>query len=223
MEGKPFPDGLPVAVDEAPNAFGLKRAPAGLFGLPHRFCRLDEPVAHGERPRLLVEVDERLQFPQMMGVAEGVADRLESGVGAEMVVHDNAALQLCGNVAAPFADPVERVGLARGRMQPLRLAGDAKAGLVEAADPGLSDARPDRAIDALQRFRLAPHPGRHAGRADERRAEQILKRLRRPVLRHKLLHVEINSAARMRSPYWAGEITPSGNGARVSPRQWAQA
>ena len=107
-------------------------------------------------------------------------------------MHDNAALQPRGNVAARLSDPVEGVALARGRMQPLQRARDAKTGFVEMPDPGLTDARPDRVIDALEILRLPARPRRQARRADERRAEEVLKRLRRPVLGHKLLHVEID-------------------------------
>jgi hypothetical protein len=187
--------------------------------LPHRRGRVEQGVAHRRRSRLPVPVDERLQLPQMMGVAESVVDLVEGGVGAEMVVHDTAALQFDGNVAAPLADPVDRMGLARRRLQPLRLAGDPEAGLVEAAGPGRSDAGPDRAINARQGLRLAPHPRHDAGRTDERRAEQVLKRLRRPVPRQKLLDVEIDRRRADGSPYRVGEITPSANPARVTPRQ----
>jgi hypothetical protein len=63
----------------------------------------------------------------MMGVAEGVVDRVEGGVGAKVVVDHNPALKPRGNVAARATDPVDRMALARGRVQPLGLAGDAKA------------------------------------------------------------------------------------------------
>ena len=122
------------------------------------------------------------EFAQVMGVAEGVIDVGKGGVGAKMVMHDNAALQPRGNVAARLSDPVEGVALARGRMQPLQRARDAKTGFVEMPDPRLTHARPDRVIDALEILRLPARPRRQARRADERRAEEVLKRLRRPVL-----------------------------------------
>jgi len=52
----------------------------------------------------------------------------------------------------------------------------------------LGDARRHRG----ERLRLVDHPGREAGRAEKRRAEQIVHRLGDPVLRNQLLDVEIN-------------------------------
>ena len=60
------------------------------------------------------------------------------------------------------------------------------------ADLGLSDPHPDRAIDAVQILSFPTRPCRQARRTDERRAEQVRKRLRRPLLGKKLLHVEID-------------------------------
>ena len=102
-----------------------------------------------------------------MGVAEGVSDVREGVVGAEMVMHDDAALQPCGNIAARRSDPVEGMAPARRRMQPLQGACDAKAGFVEMPDLGPADARPDRLKDALQSLSLLAHPRHHARRADE--------------------------------------------------------
>jgi hypothetical protein len=61
------------------------------------------------------------------------------------------------------------------------------------ADLGLADARPDRAIDAFQVLRfLACAPRSSGSPRDERRADEALKRLRRPVLVQKLLQVEVD-------------------------------
>ena len=138
MQGEPFLDGLPGAIDEALHAPGFERGLARLPGLAHGLCGVDEEVAHGERPRLLVDVDERLEFAQMMGVAEGVIDVCEGGVGAEMIMHHHCAREPFRNVAARLADPVERMVLARGRVQPMQAACDPKAGFVEMADLGFS-------------------------------------------------------------------------------------
>ena len=117
MEGESFAHGVPVARDEALEAFGSESAGAGLLGLPHRLCRLEQDLAHGERPRLPVDVDQRLKFAQVMGVAERVVDICEGGVGAKMVMDDDPALQRLGNVAASRSDAIEGVALARGRMK----------------------------------------------------------------------------------------------------------
>ena len=77
-----------------------------------------------------------------MSVSERVIAAGKGVVGAEMVMHDNAALKLCGNVPARLADPVEGVALVRHCMQPLHGACDARAGFVEMPDLGLPGARP---------------------------------------------------------------------------------
>lgn len=74
MEGEPFPHGLPIAVDGALEAVRFKGGEACFLGLPHGGCGLEEDVAHGLGPRLLVDFDERLDFEQMMGVAKGVVE-----------------------------------------------------------------------------------------------------------------------------------------------------
>lgn len=61
-----------------------------------------------------------------------------------------------------------------------------------AADLGLADAGPDRAIDAFRILGFPARPHGQARGADERGAEQVTKRLRRAVLGQKLLHVEID-------------------------------
>src|SRR5664279_3370571 len=77
-------------------------------------------------------------------------------------------------------------------MQPIQLAADAQAGLVEAAHFGLSDPCADSVIDGFKRPGLAANPCRHARSASCRGVEQILKDLRDPFFRHELLGVEIN-------------------------------
>ncbi len=128
----------------------------------------------------------------MMGVAEGVIDVCEGGVGAEMIMHHHCAREPFRKVAARLADPVERMVLARGRVQPMQAACDPKAGFVEMADLGFSHPPLDGAIDAVQMRSLLARPGGQARRTDMGRADEVRKRLRRPVLRQKLLDVEID-------------------------------
>ena len=42
----------------------------------------------------MIELDQALEFAQDMGVAEGVVDRIEPAIGQEVVVHDDAPLQM---------------------------------------------------------------------------------------------------------------------------------
>jgi len=67
-------------------------------------------------------------------------------------------------------------------VQPVQLAGDPIAGLVEMANLGLGHALADGLVDVAQRSRLLSHPSDNAGRADQRRAEKIAQGLRGPIL-----------------------------------------
>ena len=109
-----------------------------------------------------------------------------------MVVHDNASFQFLGDRASLFPGAIEGVGQARCRVQPLQLAGDAIAGLVEMANLRRGDALADALVDRLEFFILLAHPADDAGRTDRRRAEQIAQRLRGPVLGNELLDVQID-------------------------------
>jgi hypothetical protein len=50
----------------------------------------------------------------------------------------------------------------------------------------------DVLVDLPQRLRLLSHPGDDAGRTDQRRVEEIAERLGSPILRQKLLDIEID-------------------------------
>src|SRR5271165_4338131 len=77
-------------------------------------------------------------------------------------------------------------------MQPLQLAGDAKARFVKMANLRLGHALADELVDLLQLLRLLSDPGDDAGRTDQRRAEEIAQRLRGPILGDELLDIEID-------------------------------
>ena len=127
-----------------------------------------------------------------MRVAEGVLDRVHPAIGQEVVMHDDAVPQIRGDVAALFARAIESEGQTRRRVQPVQLAGDPIARLIEAANLGLGHAFADGLVDFAQFARLLAHPGDDAGRTDQRRAEQIVQRLRDPILGDELMDVEIN-------------------------------
>ena len=130
----------------------------------------------------MIELDQALEFAQDVGVAEGVVDRIEPAIGQEVVVHDDAGWQILGDRAALFVDAIEGEGPARRRMQPLQLAGDAKARFVKMANLRLGHALADERADLLQLLRLLCDLGDDAGRTDQRRAEEIAQRLRSPIL-----------------------------------------
>ena len=127
--------------------------------------RRAEQIAHGLRPGLFVDLDQRLELAQMMGVAEGVSDAGQSVIRLEMVVHGDAARQSFRHGAALFRHPVEGQSLGRDRMQPLPFAGDAEAGFVEMAHRRLRGKGADMrrrlasaaALSSTQAVRLAAH------------------------------------------------------------------
>src|ERR1700691_1964382 len=127
-----------------------------------------------------------------MGVAEGVDDLDEPVVRLEVVVNDDAAFQIPGNVAALFSGAIEGEAKARSRVQPLQLAADPIARLVEMANLLAGDALADPLVDRRQLFRLLAHPGDDARRTDPRRAEYVAHRLRGPILGDQLLDVQID-------------------------------
>ena len=127
-----------------------------------------------------------------MRVAEGVIDRVHPAIRQEVVVDDDAPLQIRRDVAALFAGAIEGESPARRGVQPMQLAGDTVTGLVEAANRGLGDTLADSLVDLAQFARLPSHPGDEAGRTDQRRAEQIAQRLRGAILGDQLLNVEID-------------------------------
>src|SRR5208282_4495813 len=138
------------------------------------------------------KLDQALEFAQDMGVAEGVDDLDEPVVRLEVVVNDDAAFQIPGNVAALFSGAIEGEAKARSRVQPLRLAADPIARLVEMANLLAGDALADPLVDRRQLFRLLAHPGDDAGRTDPRRAEYVAHRLGSPILGDQLLDVQID-------------------------------
>src|SRR5271165_3356675 len=67
-------------------------------------------------------------------------------------------------------------------MQPLQLAGDAKARFVKMANLRLGHALADELVDLLQLLRLLSDPGDDAGRTDQRRAAAIFAAVNRGLM-----------------------------------------
>jgi hypothetical protein len=91
VECEPFAQGVPEAGVEALEKGGVERSFAPRFGFPDRPVGLEQEIAHGSRPRLMIEFDQRFEFAQVVGVAERVARRREGAIGFEAVVDDHAA------------------------------------------------------------------------------------------------------------------------------------
>ena len=79
----------------------------------------------------MIEFDQRLEFAQVMGVAERMT-QIEVAIRLEAVMHDDAADQVSGNVAALRRHPIEGQRLGGDGVQPMAAACDTEAGLVEA-------------------------------------------------------------------------------------------
>src|SRR5208282_4648963 len=106
---------------------------------------------------------------QDMGVAERVDDLDEPVVRLEVVVNDDAAFQIPGNVAALFSGAIEGEAKARSRVQPSQLAADPIARLVEMANLLAGDALADPLVDRRQLFRLLPPRRRRSPNRPEAR------------------------------------------------------
>src|ERR1700722_4442488 len=192
VEGEAKANRRPISLDEGCDRLGRERARPRLARLVHGGVGAKERVAHAFGPGLLVDLDQALEFAQDMSIAEGVIDFVEPTVRPEVVVHDDAPLQIIGDRAALFVGAIEGEGLARRGVQPLQLAGNPKPRLVEMADLRLGHARADEPVGLLQLLPLLGDPGDEAGRTDPRRAAQIAQRLRGPILGEELLDIEVD-------------------------------
>ena len=192
MEGQTEANSGPIALDERREGLGRERRGAGLARRVDGGVGVQKHGAHEFGPGLVVELDESLQFAQDMRVAEGVIDRVHSAIRQEVVVHDDASLQIAWDVATLFARAIEGEGQARCGVQPMQLAGNPIAGFVEMANSGFGHAPANGLVDLAQLSRLLAHPGHEAGGTDQRRAEQIAQRLRGAILGDELLDVEID-------------------------------
>src|ERR1700738_3971423 len=133
---------------------------------------------HLARPVLVIELDQRLQFPQMMSVAQGMQHVLHHVVRLPVVMHHDAN-DAGHEAAAVGADPIKGEKSSRGDVQPLGLAAEAKAGFVQVLDLGAAHLLAHRIDEALQPIgATAAHPG--DGRWDQAHAEEIAHHLARP-------------------------------------------
>ena len=166
VEGEPFAQDVPEAGVEALENGGVERAFAPRLGVPDRPVGVEQAIAHGRRPRLMIEFDQRLEFAQMMGVAERVARPFEGAIGFEAVMDGHAAGKRVRHVAPPVRDAVEREAFGCDRVQPLRFAGDPEARLVETAPARRGDERADPRGRRRKRVGFSSHPIHHARRRD---------------------------------------------------------
>ena len=74
MEGEALTQDLPVAGEEALEHGRSQTVGARLARCLDRLVGLEQKIAHGRGPRLLVDLDQRLELAQMMGVAQRMGD-----------------------------------------------------------------------------------------------------------------------------------------------------
>jgi hypothetical protein len=126
---------------------------------------------HPPRPVFLLDLDQRLQFAQVVGVAQRVQHALQRVVRMPVVVHDNAR-NVRQQAAAFCRDPVEGEQHGRGDVQPLRLTADAEASLIHVLDRRgchLVAHDVDEALEAFGAILTDPSDGRRG----QPHAEQI--------------------------------------------------
>src|SRR5882757_8504494 len=70
VEREPFAQSLPEADVEALEKGAVERSFAPRFGVPDRPVGVEQEIAHGSRPRLMIEFDQRFELAQVVGVAE---------------------------------------------------------------------------------------------------------------------------------------------------------
>ena len=94
-----------------------------------RVASAAQKALHLARPGSFLDLDQRLQFPQMVRVTQRVQHASQGVVGLPVVVHDDAR-HMRQQAAALGRDAVEREPDGRGDVQPLRLAADMETGFI---------------------------------------------------------------------------------------------
>ena len=134
MEGEPLRhDGIIASLDEG-NEARFER-PLFLAGEVYGVAGPAQQDLHPARPVLLVDVDECLQFAQMMRVAQRMTYAPHGVVGLPVVMHRNTD-HVVPDGPALGTDPVDGQPGGGGDVQPSGSAADAKAGLVQMLDLG---------------------------------------------------------------------------------------
>ena len=95
-------------------------------------CALKEAV-HALCPVFLLDVDQGLEFAQVMGVAGAVAHALEGEVGG-VIVMDEDAFEVLFDIAASRADAQDGQEWGAQHVEPAGTGGDPQAGFVEVLD-----------------------------------------------------------------------------------------
>jgi hypothetical protein len=147
MKGEPLRhDGVVTSLDTRDQSRFERNAT--LTGEIDRVTGPTQQDLHLARPVLVIELDQRLQFPQMMSVAQGMQHVLHRVVRLPVVMHHDAN-DAGHEAAAVGADPIKGEKSSRGDVQPLGLAAEAKAGFVQVLDLGAAHLLAHRIDEAL--------------------------------------------------------------------------
>jgi hypothetical protein len=192
VQGKPGGQGGIVGRQDAVFVRVRQRHRTGRLGLANLLVRRAQKLVHRAGPRLLLDLDERLEFAQVVGIAQGVLSTAQGVVWSEMIVHDDAVSHGSGHVAARLADAVVGIDDGRGTMQPACFAADAKACLVQVAHLRRHDACGDMLYHRRLRLGGVRRPSHHAGGAEAAGREQIGHDLADPVLGDQLLDIQVD-------------------------------
>ena len=181
-------------IGEKPGGQAARASPGQICGM----TGLAQKAGHGPRPGLLFDLDQRTQFPQMMGVAQAVEDTGHSEIGVPVVVDDDP--DDIGPQLAPLAGgAVARQQPRRGHMQPWGQTANTKAGLIQVLDRSLVDVRANRGGQLGQvPSLLVAH--RRDGGGREVNPKHIAKKLRQAIFRHQLPTLQIDDQRRQRRP-----------------------
>src|SRR4051794_13779614 len=133
VEREPLGDDDVIAAPELVDKAGVERhaaVPSEMGGM----TGAAEQALHPARPFFLLDVDQRLEFAPVMGVAQGMQHPFHLVVGFPVVMHDDAH-NVRQQAAALGRDAIEGQPHGAGDVQPLRPAADPEAGLSPPALP----------------------------------------------------------------------------------------
>jgi len=99
-------------------------------GDPCRIQGVEQDDLHVRRPGLLVVIDQGLQFPEQMRIAETVTHVFHCQIWWPTIVN-NRSHQSRRDIAPSGAETKMAEGVGTENMQPARLAGNSEAGLVQ--------------------------------------------------------------------------------------------
>ena len=188
MEAQPFSENGVGTALETSDELRLQRNATSRRDLPRD--RRAATTAASCVPSLPSRFDKSLQFAKMMSVTQGVQHAVHRVVWLPVIVDDNAG-DIRQQAAALGADAIEGQQGGGSHMQPLRLAADAKTGLVHVLD------RRAR-YEIAQRFGKAPQPfgasPTHSGdrRSGQFHAEEIGHQFGQTILGQQLIVQQID-------------------------------